>query len=150
MRNLNLLFIAIIVSAFILPPFSYSQDELEYATIKIGDKHLAVEIAADHKARERGLMFREEISEGTGMLFVYPRPTIIKLWMKNTYIPLSTAFIDEDGKITQILQMENVDSTKIYKSKENAKYALEVPLSWFKKNDIKIGDHCLIPPISSK
>lgn len=140
-------FIAAVLAGIILSSASYSQDELETATIKIGDVNLIVEIAATPKAWERGLMHREDLPEGRGMLFVYPKQKRYKLWMKNTLIPLSAAFIKEDGRIAQIVRMEKVKTTKIYRSKEKVKYALEVPLGYFERHGIMVGDSCIIPEI---
>jgi uncharacterized membrane protein (UPF0127 family) len=117
--------------------------------IRCGGVPISVEVAADGKSRDRGLMYREELTEGTGMLFVYNSERICKLWMRNTYIPLSAAFIDKEGKIAQIIDMEKTGSTKIYRSDDKVKYALEVPLGWFYKNGINVGDHCEIPQIQS-
>lgn len=129
---------------------SFSEEEVEYLTIKCGGVDLTVEVAADSKTRSKGLMHREELAEGKGMIFVYPRKDIRRLWMRNTHIPLSAAFLDDDGRILQIIDMKKTDSSKIYRSKMKVKYALEVPLGWFKKNDIKTGDSCIIPDIRAK
>lgn len=146
MRGLKsvIITVALITAAF---SFSYPQDKLKTAVIKFGNIDMTVEIAASPRAREKGLMHRKTLPEGSGMLFVYPKGVNVALWMKNTYIPLSAAFIREDGRIAQIVRMERINSTKIYKSKEKVKYALEVPLRWFEKNGIKSGDYCTIPQL---
>lgn len=122
----------------------YPQDKLETATIRVGTKDVVVEIAIDPKSREKGLMHREELAEDSGMLFVYPTKRKARLWMKNTLIPLSAAFIEEDGTIAQIVKMEKVDSAKVYRSKTKIKYALEMALGWFEKNGVTVGDKCEI------
>jgi len=90
-------------------------------------------------------MFREELPKGTGMLFIYPKPTIVELWMKNTSLPLSAAFIDKDFFITEIIKMEELYSTRIYRSRNQAKYCIEVPLGWFEENGVAPGDMLVIP-----
>lgn len=144
--------VGFLILLFMIDPLSvsFSAGEVEYLTIKCGSADLTVEVAADFRTRGKGLMHREELAEGKGMIFVYPHKDICRLWMKNTYIPLSVAFLDEDGRILQIIDMKKTDSSKIYRSKMKVKYALEVPLGWFDKNDIKTGDSCIIPDIRAK
>ena len=123
---------------------------LPTAAIQCGNVPLVVEIAADEKSREKGFMHRETIPEGTGMLFVYPKKTTCKLWMFNTDVPLSAAFLDDDGKILEIIHMDKVHSQKIYRSRDKVRYAIEVPLGWLEKNSVQIGQHCTIPEIPSR
>ena len=70
--------------------------------------------------------------------------------MRNTIIPLSAAFIKEDGTIVNIVKMEKTGSQKVYRSTERVKYALEVPFGYFEKHGIKAGDHCEIPDLRVK
>lgn len=123
----------------------YFQEEGEktYYTIYVKDIPLLVEIAASPEERRRGLMGRKKLDENTGMLFIFPQEDHRNFWMKNTYIPLSIAFIDKNGVITQIEYMypERDES----KSFDRVKYALEVNKDWFKKNKIKSGDVVRIP-----
>ena len=140
--------IAVAIAALIGNLFSHG--ELEKATIKVGGVSLIVEVAATQRTREKGLMRRKELPEGTGMLFIYPKERIGKLWMRNTIIPLSAAFIKDDGSIANIVKMEKTGSEKVYQSKGRVKYALEVPLGYFEKNGITAGDHCEIPDLPVK
>jgi len=128
-------------------PLGYPQLEFQKTVIVVGDLEVPVEVAITGRAREKGLMDRDEVPEGTGMLFVYPERIKCRLWMKDTLVPLSAAFINEDGRITEIVKMKKIRSTKVYRSKEKVKYALEVPLGWFEKNGIEAGDYCDIPDI---
>ncbi|HSX14222.1 MAG TPA: DUF192 domain-containing protein [Chlamydiales bacterium] len=108
----------------------------------LGTAQLDVEIADTNSSRNRGLMFRETLSDTQGMLFIYEKPEILSFWMKNTYIPLSIGFFDTDQILMQIDDMEPTTSISppIYKSIKPAKFALEVSKNWFKKNKISIGD----------
>ena len=89
-------------------------------------------------------MFRKELAMGTGMLFIYPEEKTLSFWMKNTLIPLSIGFFNKDGLLVDMQDMQPASmaekNIQIYKSNGLAKYALEVPLGWFKKTKIKIGD----------
>ena len=104
-------------------------------------KEIAVkaEIASTFEERRNGFMFRQDIPDGTGMLFIFEEEQILDFWMKNTPHPLSIAYIDRNGKIRDILDMtpyslENVtSSTKVL-------YALEVPQGWFGKVNVRTGD----------
>jgi uncharacterized protein len=100
---------------------------------------LKAEIAKTSESHTRGLMFRKTLDENTGMLFVFRDEARRGFWMKNTYIPLSLAYIDSNGIIYKIYQMKPLDTSITYPSGEPCKYALEVNLGWFKKNNITNG-----------
>lgn len=103
-------------------------------TIKID-----VEIADTYSTQSRGLMFRKELAKDRGMLFVFPYEKYLNFWMKNTYIPLSIAYIDQNGVILELLSMKPLDTTITYPSAKPAMYALEVNRNWFKNNGIAKG-----------
>ncbi|OQA17057.1 MAG: hypothetical protein BWY64_02284 [bacterium ADurb.Bin363] len=111
----------------------------EKKTIAVKNIPLIVEIADTPEKRQVGLMYRESLDENQGMLFIFPRPDMYSFWMKNTLIPLSIAFIEEDGIIKQIEDMEPGIETS-HTSDFHVKYALEVNKGWFNKNHIKTGD----------
>jgi uncharacterized membrane protein (UPF0127 family) len=67
-----------------------------------GRARFSVEVADDDAERSRGLMFRERLARGAGMLFVYDRPQRATFWMKNTLIPLDMIFIAPDGRVTRV------------------------------------------------
>ena len=105
-----------------------------------GEKiHLQIEIADTDQKRSQGLMYRKKLDANSGMLFVFPSEQYMRFWMKNTYIPLSIAFIDRQGKILEIQDMKPLDDSIIYSSKSKALYALEVNQGWFDKNSINTG-----------
>jgi uncharacterized protein len=112
---------------------------LQLEKIEINNKILYVEIADNDEKRSLGLMFRKYLPDSVGMLFIFDSSGIYPFWMKNTYIPLSIAFIDENYKIIDIFDLEPLDETPIFPLKK-FKYALEVNRNWFKRNDIKVGD----------
>ncbi len=90
---------------------------------------LQVELADDHAERSRGLMFREELPEGQGMLFVFKKPQMLSFWMKDTRIPLDILFFDAGGQFVSARTMEpcRSDPCPMYPSAADAQYALEVP-----------------------
>ena len=101
---------------------------------------LQVEVAATHEERLLGLMYRKKLPGNEGMLFIYPSERIIKLWMKNTLIPLSVAFLNKNKKIINIEKMEPNQTKVIYTSKDLALYAVEVNRGWFEINKVSVGD----------
>jgi uncharacterized membrane protein (UPF0127 family) len=100
---------------------------------------LSVEIALTNEQHQYGLMHRTSLADGTGMIFVFDRDQILSFWMKNTLIPLSIAFIADDGRILEIHDMEPQDTRSIHSSR-SVRYALEVPQGWFNRAGIGIGD----------
>ena len=107
--------------------------------LQLGDKTLTVEVAATPASRSQGLMFRESLPDDHGMLFIWPREQRSAMWMKNTPIPLSVAFIDREFRILNIADMEPF-STRAHASSAPALFALEVPSGWFGRNGIAAGD----------
>ena len=105
-----------------------------------------VEVADDPFERTRGLMYRKALGEDRGMLFVFPREQPLTFWMKNTLIPLSIAYIDSRGRLTDILDMKALDDEPPhYVSSEPVQYALEVNQGFFKERGVKVGDHAELP-----
>ena len=111
-----------------------------YRKLTIDSLTIWVEIADNDAERQKGLMWREELKEDHGMLFVFPSPQIQSFWMRNTYLPLDIAFIDKGWVITDILQMEPLIDTIYYKSSKPVPYALEMNQGWFEKHQVKVGD----------
>ena len=106
--------------------------------IKVGKYALSVEIMATEQDRMQGMMFRTRMDANEGMLFVFGQTARYCMWMKNTKIPLSVAFLDEKGTIVNMadMQPETEDS---HCARKPVRYALEVPQGWFKRHHIKEG-----------
>ncbi len=115
--------------------------ELVIETAK-GPVVLKVEIASTPEAWQRGLMFRESLPEDQGMLFLFPKATGAPFWMKNTLIPLSIAFADQNGKILRMLDMDpcKADPCPSYYPGVAYRQALEVNQGWFQRHGVKEGD----------
>ena len=99
---------------------------------------IQAEVAQTDAQRQQGLMFREKMANNHGMVFVFDQLTSQCMWMKNTPLPLSVAFIDAEGKIVNIedMQPKTLDS---HCSAKPVKYALEMNLGWFKQKNVKPG-----------
>jgi uncharacterized membrane protein (UPF0127 family) len=106
---------------------------------------ITVEIARTDEERAQGLMFRKNLPDGQGMIFVFDRDQQLSFWMKNTVIPLSIAFIASDGRIIDIKDMQPNDLNSVVSSR-SVRYALEVPQGWFGRVNVKPGDIVKIDP----
>ncbi len=100
---------------------------------------LRAEIASTEETRASGYMFRKNIPDGTGMLFVYDDDQPLRFWMKNTPTPLSIAFIDRKGQIKDIFDMKPYNLNGV-SSGGFVRYALEVPQGWFARVGVSCGD----------
>ena len=109
-------------------------------TVQLDDKLLQVYIADTDPRRMRGLMFETEsfLSDDKGMLFVFEQPDMVCFWMKNTLIPLSAAFIANDGRIVNIANMQ-ANSTEPHCTKEPVRLVLEMNQGWFAQRGIRAG-----------
>ena len=111
---------------------------LPLVELKAGMHLIKAEVAADFPSRGRGLMHRKSLAPNAGMLFVFDGAAIHCMWMKNTYIPLSVAFLDEKGAIINIADMQP-HSEQSHCAARPALYALEMTQGWFAQRGIKAG-----------
>jgi uncharacterized membrane protein (UPF0127 family) len=107
--------------------------------LHVGSQALKVEIAASEAERNRGLMFRKSLPREEGMLFIFDDPGYYAMWMKNTLIPLSVAFVDREGVILNIADMapQTLDS---HLAAGPALYAIETNKGWFAAHHVQAGD----------
>jgi uncharacterized protein len=109
------------------------------ANLKVAGHALKVEVAAADEQRMQGLMYREKLGREDGMLFIFDEPAYQAMWMKNTLIPLSVAFVDAQGRILNILDMEP-QTLDTHMSAGPSTYAIETNKGWFAGKKIKAGD----------
>lgn len=114
------------------------QIQMPEIALAIGGHKLTAEVAYTDPSRMQGLMYRRMLPEDRGMLFVFDETARHAMWMKNTYVPLSVAFIDEQGVIINIENMKP-QTEDVHPAAKPAKYALEVNLGWFARHGIKAG-----------
>lgn len=107
--------------------------------LNIKTTRLRVELACTPAEQQQGLMFRRELPEDQGMLFVFPQEQRLSFWMKNTYVPLSIAYLDNQGTVVDIQDMEPLD-LEPHPSAKLARYALEVNQGWFQRHQVVVGD----------
>lgn len=108
------------------------------AELSAGIYLIKAEVVADPETRARGLMYRKHLPQNAGMLFVFDGAERHCMWMKNTYIALSVAFLDERGAIVNIADMEPHSETS-HCAERPVKYALEMNRGWFAARGIKPG-----------
>ena len=114
-------------------------DEPPTRTLTIRDQKLQVELATTPETRALGLMNRFSLRTDHGMLFVFEAPQPLAFYMKNTYVPLSIAFVDSRGKILNIEDMRPLDESTHW-SRGVAQYAIEMRQGWFAAKGIGVGD----------
>lgn len=121
-----------------------SQDKVKTQTqlieLRVKNKKIKVELAKNPEERAKGLMERNFLAEDNGMLFIFEEAGIYPFWMKNTKIPLSIAFINEDKVIIEIMEMVPNQDVIHYAPTQMFRYALEMNQGWFLKNGISVGD----------
>lgn len=115
-----------------------AQQRFPVTTLNIGMHLIQAEVAQRDEERAQGLMFREQLGQNEGMVFRFPENRQICMWMKNTLVPLSVAFIDESGSIINIedMQPQTLDA---HCAKKPARYALEMNQGWFRQKNAKPG-----------
>ena len=112
---------------------------LPVVELAIKSAKLKAEVVADNTTRSVGLMNRFSLAPDHGMLFVFAQSEPLAFWMKNTFVPLSIAYIDATGVIVNIVDMKPHDEST-YPSAGPAMFALEMKQGWFKERGIVAGD----------
>ena len=112
--------------------------ELPVAELAAGMHLIRAEVADSLGARAQGLMHRRSLDQNAGMLFVFDEAAIHCMWMKNTLLPLSVAFLDERGAVINIAEMQP-HSEQSHCAARPARYALEMNRGWFAQRGIKPG-----------
>lgn len=132
MYRLIRLFLALCLSIFSFQV----RAEMPRAELHASFYRIDAEIAATQEGRAQGLMFREKMGANQGMLFIFTRSDRHCMWMRNTLLPLSVAFLDEEGKIINIEDMQPKTESN-HCATSPARYALEMNLGWFASKGFK-------------
>ncbi len=118
---------------------SGAQNRRADALVIIGSDTVRVEIASTPAQRQEGLKNRDEVPDGTGMLFVFQAEAVHSFWMMDTYVALDIAFIDANFRIVDIQQMEPL-TTDLHTSARPAMFVLEVRQGWLEERGVRVGD----------
>ena len=111
----------------------------EFFPLTVGGKALRVQVVVTLDEQQRGLMDRKDLGEDDGMVFVYPAPTQMSFWMRNTPTPLDIGFFTPDGALGEVYPMYPFDETPVKSVGQDYTLALETNQGWFKKNGLKVG-----------
>ena len=136
--SLSLMLASVLMPATSQAATTESAPQLPTQLLRLGNSTLEVEIAATNQSRQRGLMHRHVMAEERGMLFVFEQAERLCFWMRNTYIPLSIAYLDKDATIIEIFDMQALDERSVC-STAPAQFALEVNQGWFERHQIQVG-----------
>ena len=115
-----------------------AQSSMPLTELSAGMYRIEAEVAANNPDRMQGLMNRRSMAPNQGMLFVFPQAARHCMWMRNTYLPLSVAFLDDDGRIINIEDMQPQTETS-HCAAAPARFALEMNLGWFKQKGFGPG-----------
>ena len=126
------------VAMLSLPAHAQQRPVFKVTSLSAGIHLIKAEVAGNEAEREYGLMNREKLGQNEGMVFLFGAPAGVCMWMKNTPLPLSVAFIDATGKIVNIEDMQP-QTTNSHCAKKPVAYALEMNLGWFKQKNIRPG-----------
>ncbi|MDA3941414.1 MAG: DUF192 domain-containing protein [Spirochaetia bacterium] len=146
MQRMNMVKQLLLVLSLSMIFFTACSDGKETVSITVGKDIYNIEIAVSREEQSLGLMNREKIEENEGMIFLYREDRKLSFWMKNTYIPLSIAFIAKNGTIKEIHNMKPESLTPV-KSIHSVRYALELPLGAFERSGVGIGDIIILPAL---
>jgi len=122
-----------------IPETPVSSDGLPIIQLQAGTVTISAEVANTAEQREKGLMYRTELGWNSGMLFEFSEPVGLCMWMQNTTIPLSVAFMEDDGTIVNIEDMQPLTEEEHCGTKQ-LRFSLEMNQGWFALNNIKPGD----------
>jgi uncharacterized membrane protein (UPF0127 family) len=112
--------------------------QLQATTLNAGMHNIRAQLAMTPEQRQIGLMYRREMPANDGMLFVFEEPQPQCFWMKNTLLPLTIAFVADDGTIVNLADMQPMNEAS-HCSAKPVRYALEMNQGWFAKRGIKAG-----------
>jgi uncharacterized protein len=139
--------LALWLAAAAFAVFAQEQPQLDLPRVhlQVGMHQIDAQVAAGYEQRMTGLMFRKEMPQHEGMLFVFDEPSVQCFWMRNTLLPLTAAFIADDGTIVNLADMKP-QTEDSHCSAKPVRFVLEMNQGWFAKKGIKAGTRLAGPP----
>jgi uncharacterized protein len=131
---------SLVIAATALPAAAQDQPQMQLprVTLSAGMHQIDAQVAQTFDQRMTGLMFRKEMPQHEGMLFVFEQPTVQCFWMRNTFLPLTAAFIADDGTVVNLADMKPL-ALDSHCSAKPVRFVLEMNQGWFAKKGIKPG-----------
>jgi uncharacterized membrane protein (UPF0127 family) len=130
---------AVVLACFALSAGAQdAQMDLPRVRLGTGMHQIDAQVAATPDQRATGLMYRKQMPQHEGMLFAFEQPSVQCFWMKNTLLPLTAAFVADDGEVVNLEDMKPL-STESHCSAKPVRYVLEMNQGWFAKRGIKAG-----------
>lgn len=117
----------------------HAQPKLPTLKVSVGSEEMIAEICRSGVEIATGMMFRTKMAENEAMIFVFPNPEPRNFYMRNCLVPLSAAYIEPDGKIAEIIDLQPGDERGVQSRTGNIQFVLEVPQGWFKRHSITNG-----------
>lgn len=148
-RQLSAAFAALLTCAACLAQDGEPQMNLPRVELHAGMYRINAQVASTPRQREIGLMFRKQMPESEGMLFAFDTPGVQCFWMKNTRLPLTAAFVADDGRIVNLADMQP-QTEDSHCSDEPVRYVLEMNQGWFAKKGFKGGTRLFGPPFEKQ
>ena len=130
-------------------PAGQPQLDLPRTTLSIGMHRIDTQLATQPEQRQIGLMHRTAMPQHEGMLFVFEQPAVQCFWMRNTLIPLTAAFVADDGSIVNLADMHPLDESS-HCSAKPVRYVLEMNQGWFEQRHLKAGAKLRGQPFDGK
>ena len=116
-----------------------AQPKLQTIKLWIGAEEMVSELALNGAQQMTGMMFRTNMEENAGMLFVFPVPHRASFWMKNTVLPLSAAYIDPEGVILEIHDLQPQNTNSVTAGSDRVQFVLETSQGWFQRHHVSVG-----------
>jgi uncharacterized protein len=140
-----------LVLAAMVAPAAAQEPQLNLARVKLtaGMHQIDAQVAITPEQRATGLMFRKEMPQHEGMLFVFEQPSVQCFWMKNTLLPLTAAFVGDDGTVVNLADMKP-QTEDAHCSAKPVRYVLEMNQGWFARKGIKAGFRLAGRPFDSR
>jgi len=150
MKSLAAVLASFVLATAALPtaPQEQPQTQLPRVTLSAGMHQIDAQLAQNFEQRMTGLLFRKEMPQHEGMLFVFEQPTVQCFWMKDTYLPLTAAFLADDGTVVNLADMKPL-ALDSHCSAKPVRFVLEMNQGWFAKKGIKPGMKLSGPPFKS-
>ena len=120
-------------------PPTRAQPKLKTMKLFVGPEVVTTEIALTQVQVGTGMMFRKEMAENEGMLFVFARPHRTEFYMKNTTLPLTAAYLDSEGTILELHDLQPLNETPVKATADNVQFVLEMNQGWFKRHNVSVS-----------